>query len=40
MDIPGGQIQLAFRHKRFNGNDYQTEHEDYISPQIPIAINL
>ena len=40
MDIPGGQIQLAFRHKRFNGNDYQTEHEDYISPQIPVAINL
>lgn len=40
MDIPVGQMQLTFRHKLFNGNDYQTEYEEYVSPQIPIVINL
>lgn len=37
MEIPTGQMQLDFRYKLFNGNDYQTEHEDYSSPAITIT---
>jgi hypothetical protein len=40
MDMPAGQMHLNFRYKLFNGNDYQTEHEDYSSPQITITTDF
>jgi len=38
MNLSLGDIQLSFRHKVFNGNDFQTVHEDYISPVIPVNL--
>lgn len=40
MEIPAGQMQLDFRYKLFNGNDYQTDHEDYSSPEITITTDF
>ncbi|MDN3548771.1 hypothetical protein [Mucilaginibacter aquaedulcis] len=40
MDLPSGDIQLSFRYKIFNGNDYQTDHDDYNSPEIAITSYL
>lgn len=37
MEIPAADMQLNFRYKIFNGNDYRTLHEDYTSPVIPIT---
>ncbi|MET3502606.1 hypothetical protein ABIC45_004230 [Mucilaginibacter rubeus] len=37
MDLSPGSIQLSFRYKIFNGGDYQTDHEDYNSPEIAIT---
>ncbi|MNV76874.1 hypothetical protein D3C71_1702570 [compost metagenome] len=37
MSLPVGEMSLSFRHKVFNGNDYETIHEDYISPKIAIS---
>lgn len=36
MNVPSGDMRLIFRHKVFNGTDYQTEYEEYTSPLIPM----
>lgn len=40
MNIPAGDMQLSFRYKIFNGDNYETLHEDYITPVIPIATTV
>lgn len=37
LNILTGTMQLSFREKLFDGNDYETVHEDYTSPVIRIS---
>ncbi|WP_316768696.1 hypothetical protein [Pedobacter frigiditerrae] len=40
MSMASGMAKLHFRYKVFNGEDYQTEHEDYISPSFGFGIDI
>ncbi len=37
MQLSPGDLQVYFRYKIFNGNDYDTVYEDYTSPPIGIS---
>jgi hypothetical protein len=39
MQLATGTIVFSCRYKIFNGTDYDTVHEDYISPPVTIAIS-
>ncbi|WP_293787273.1 hypothetical protein [uncultured Pedobacter sp.] len=38
LDIPIGDLQLHFKYKIFNGNDYETDFDSYQGPIIPITL--
>ncbi|WP_199117322.1 hypothetical protein [Pedobacter sp. ASV28] len=39
MDFPTGLAQLTFKYKMFNGENYTTAFEQYISPEFNLEIN-
>jgi hypothetical protein len=39
MDVAQGLIHFNYRYKIFNGNDYDTTYEEYVSPGINILTN-
>lgn len=38
LNLPVGDTQLHFKYKIFNGNDYETDSENYDGPIIPITL--
>ncbi|WP_316841307.1 hypothetical protein [Pedobacter gandavensis] len=40
MELPAADMELKFKYKIFNGNDYQTVQEDYTSPVIAITATV
>ena len=34
MELPVGEARLTFRYKMFNGENYETEYEEYTTPQF------
>lgn len=40
MNLPSGAFVLTFKQKIFNGYDYNSLYEQYISPSIPLNIGL